>query len=65
VEGERVTRIAAAMYLSPSTIRNHLSAIYAKVGVHSQDELVALFRQRNHPAPPQVTDGTARTEIAR
>ena len=51
VEGERVSRIAAAMYVSRSTVRNHLSAIYAKVGVHSQDELVALFRQRSRLAP--------------
>ena len=40
-----MTGIAAAMFLSRSTIRNHLSAIYAKVGVHSQDELVALYRR--------------------
>ena len=48
VDGERVTSIAAAMFLSRSTIRNHLSAIFAKVGVHSQDELVALYRHAGH-----------------
>ena len=33
------------MYLSPSTVRNHLTAIYRKFGVHSQAALLAkLFR---------------------
>jgi DNA-binding NarL/FixJ family response regulator len=45
--GERVPTIAAEMYLSRSTVRNHLSAIFAKVGVHSQDELVSLYRKRD------------------
>jgi PAS domain S-box-containing protein len=43
VRGERVATIAAEMYVSQSTIRNHLSAIFAKVGVHSQAELLALY----------------------
>ena len=38
--GERVKDIAAALYLSPSTVRNHLTAIYDKLGVHSQVELL-------------------------
>jgi DNA-binding CsgD family transcriptional regulator len=41
VRGERVANIAAQLYLSPSTVRNHLTAIYKKFGVHSQAELVA------------------------
>lgn len=49
--GERVSTIAAEMYLSRSTIRNHLTAIFAKVGVHSQEELVALYhRHRDDPS---------------
>jgi PAS domain S-box-containing protein len=40
VRGERVREIASSMYLSPSTVRNHLTAIYKKVGVHSQTELL-------------------------
>jgi DNA-binding CsgD family transcriptional regulator len=28
------------MYLSPSTVRNHLSTIFRKLGVHSQAELI-------------------------
>jgi PAS domain S-box-containing protein len=45
VQGERVSTIAREMYVSPSTVRNHLAAIYQKVGVHSQEELVDLVRR--------------------
>jgi DNA-binding CsgD family transcriptional regulator len=44
VAGERVSEIAGAMYLSSSTVRNHLSAIFRRFGVHSQVELVSLLR---------------------
>jgi len=44
VRGDRVATIAAEMYLSASTVRNHLSAIFRKVGVHSQQELLARWR---------------------
>jgi DNA-binding CsgD family transcriptional regulator len=41
LDGQRVPTIAAEMFVSPSTIRNHLTAIYRKFGVHSQAELLA------------------------
>lgn len=41
--GEGVPEIARAMFLSPSTVRNHLAAIYKKFGVHSQAELLAAL----------------------
>jgi DNA-binding CsgD family transcriptional regulator len=42
--GERVDEIAAAIYISSSTVRNHLSMIYRKFGVRSQAGLlVKLF----------------------
>ena len=44
LRGERVPGIASALFLSTSTVRNHLTAIFAKVGVHSQAELIALLR---------------------
>ena len=43
LRGKRVAEIAADLYLSPSTVRNHLAAIYKKFGVHSQTELVATL----------------------
>lgn len=43
LRGERVPTIARSLYLSPSTVRNHLSRIYRKVGVHSQVGLLELL----------------------
>jgi DNA-binding NarL/FixJ family response regulator len=43
LRGERVPTIARGMFLSPSTVRNHLSTIYRKVGVSSQTQLLELL----------------------
>lgn len=40
IRGQRVREIAESLFLSPSTVRNHLTAIYKKFGVHSQTELL-------------------------
>lgn len=40
--GSRVASIAARMYVSPSTVRNYLSAIYTKLGVNNRAELMEL-----------------------
>ena len=40
IRGERVPAIARSLFLSEHTVRNHLSGIYRKVGVHSQSELL-------------------------
>jgi DNA-binding NarL/FixJ family response regulator len=42
--GERVPTIAEQMFLSQSTIRNHLSVTFRHFGVTSQEELVLLLR---------------------
>jgi DNA-binding CsgD family transcriptional regulator len=47
LEGERTPAIAADLFVSQSSIRNHLSAIYAKLGVHSQTELIRMLRQKD------------------
>jgi PAS domain S-box-containing protein len=44
LDGQRIPAIAADLYVSPSTVRNHLSSIYAKLGVHSQVDLIRLIR---------------------
>jgi DNA-binding CsgD family transcriptional regulator len=46
LRGERVPTIARSLYLSPSTVRNHLSGIYRKMGVGSQAELIAALIER-------------------
>lgn len=43
MRGQRIPTIAAEMFVSQSTIRNHLSAIFKHFGVHTQAELLALL----------------------
>jgi DNA-binding CsgD family transcriptional regulator len=43
IRGERVRTIADGLFVSQSTVRNHLSAIFERFGVHSQAELLALL----------------------
>jgi len=50
--GERPADIARAMFLSASTVRNHLSAIYRKFGVHSQAQLLAALLRAHAPQKP-------------
>ena len=40
-------QIAQALHLSPGTVRNHLSAIYRKLGVHSRYEALAIVEERD------------------
>ncbi len=43
--GDRVPTIAALLYVSQSTVRNQLSTVFRKLGVHSQQELIVLLRE--------------------
>ncbi len=45
IRGERVGTIAKELFISPSTVRNSLSSIFAKFGVHSQAELLNILLQ--------------------
>jgi DNA-binding CsgD family transcriptional regulator len=42
--GDRVPRIAESLYLARSTVRNHLSSVFSKFGINSQQQLIVLLR---------------------
>ncbi len=50
VAGQRVTTIANDLFVSPSTVRNHLSAIFERFGVHSQAELLERLSPTDDPS---------------
>jgi DNA-binding CsgD family transcriptional regulator len=47
LRGDRVPAIARDMFLSQSTVRNHLSAIFRKLRIASQQELIHLLREKD------------------
>lgn len=44
LRGDRVASVARDLFVSESTVRNHLSAIFQIFGVHSQAELLVMLR---------------------
>lgn len=46
VLGRRIRQVAEALFVSPHTVRNHVKALFRKLGVHSQEALVALAAGR-------------------
>ncbi len=54
----RVPGIAAALGISPHTVRNHLKAVFRKLGVHSQEALLELLQ---HAADEKQSGSTALT----
>jgi DNA-binding CsgD family transcriptional regulator len=51
LRGERVATMAREMFLSTSTVRSHLGAIYRRVGVRSQVELLELIDRVSRVGP--------------
>lgn len=45
LDGDRVPAIARALYLGQSTVRNHLTAVYRKLNVSSQQQLIDLYKR--------------------
>lgn len=63
VRGERVPTIAKAMYLSPSTVRNHLSKVFKIFGVDSQASLLAALRADVQTETGTAPGGRRRTDL--
>jgi DNA-binding NarL/FixJ family response regulator len=49
VRGDRIPAIANELFIAESTVRNHLSGIYRKLGVHSHAELMAHLAATTTP----------------
>jgi PAS domain S-box-containing protein len=45
IRGERVPAIARELFISQSTVRNHLAGVFARFDVHSQAELLEVLRR--------------------
>ena len=73
LDGRRVSSIARTLYLSPQTVRNHLKAIFRKLGAHSQAELLDSLRAaqeatssglpRDASRPPAPTSPVSRSSV--
>lgn len=57
LQGERVPAIARDLFVSPSTVRNQLSTIFRRFGVHSQAELLGVLATRRAGGSPPKFSG--------
>ena len=58
LRGDRVSTISRGMHLAASTVRNHLTTLYRKLGVHSQAELIErIHTPPTRDASPERSDG--------
>jgi DNA-binding NarL/FixJ family response regulator len=57
--GQRVASVARLLAISPHTVRNHLKAIFRKVGVHSQVELLGHLHAQ---ATAEAREGSGATK---
>ena len=58
LSGERVPLIAKEMFISQSTVRNHLTSVYRKLGVRSQQELITKLRASSDESGGEPPTGT-------
>jgi len=46
VEGNTVKRMGDLLFVAPSTVQSHMKSIYRKMGVHTRQEVIDLYRHR-------------------
>jgi len=49
IDGLSTEDIAATLFISPHTARDHLKAIFDKVGIHRRSEMVAALAGTSVP----------------
>jgi DNA-binding NarL/FixJ family response regulator len=54
LDGERAPAIATKLFVSQSTVRNHLGSVFAKLGVTSQQGLLDAIRKAQSDEPQQI-----------
>ena len=59
VLGLSTTIVGERLFISPQTVKSHAHRIYAKRGIHSHDELVALFENYAPVTGTNPSDGGA------
>ena len=57
-EGLKDTEIAARLGVSKSTVRNHVAALYMKIGVHSRSDAIVWARERGVAAGHSLAPGS-------
>ncbi len=58
--GMKTGEMAAQLFLSPHTVRDHIKAIFEKVGVSSRGELTAtIFADHYHSGLEQALGGSS------
>ncbi len=63
--GETNREVAAALYISPKTVENTLTSIYAKLAVRSRTELAGLMATTGgaEPSPRRIRHGARTTDV--
>ena len=59
LDGDRVPVIARKLFISQSTVRNHLSSVFRKLRVHGQQELIHLLNESKRSEVQSVLTLTA------
>jgi DNA-binding NarL/FixJ family response regulator len=54
-EGDSDGDIAAALYISPRTVGNHVSAILAKLGMQNRTQAAHAYQERRQTTPDGQT----------